>query len=157
VEANQHPTQTGIMSATVIAHNSSIAVAITTLLPKLSSNIEFTMPITNIESSGPSVNAHKTDDIDKLNVSANRNKFLSKAIQQARMAKKMSQKDLASKINVKIQVMGDYESGKAVPSGQIISKIEKVLEVKLPRAGVMPMAQGVSTKCGAAKVGPLNL
>lgn len=70
------------------------------------------------------------------------------------MAKKMSQKELASKVNVKLQVMGDYESGKAVPTGQIISKIEKILDVKLPRPGMKPTVPGVSSKIGAAKVGP---
>lgn len=60
---------------------------------------------------------------------------LRKAIQQARMAKKMSQKELATAINEKPQVVGDYESGKAVPNPQIISKLERKLGCKLPRPG----------------------
>ena len=113
---------------------------------------EFIMPITNIATSGSSSATTRKDDSDKqLKVSA---KFFSKAVQQARMAKGMSQKDLASKVNVKTQVMGDYESGKAVPNGQIISKIEKTLECKLPRPGMKPT---VPSKCGVAKVGPLNI
>mmetsp|Transcript_19739 Transcript_19739/g.24900 ORF Transcript_19739/g.24900 Transcript_19739/m.24900 type:complete len:116 (-) Transcript_19739:338-685(-) len=63
------------------------------------------------------------------------NKSLSKAIQQARMAKKMSQKDLATAINEKPQVIAEYENGKAIPNGQIIVKIERKLGCKLPRPG----------------------
>jgi len=47
----------------------------------------------------------------------------------------MTQKDLATKINEKPQVVGEYESGKAVPNPQIIGKIERALGCKLPRAG----------------------
>lgn len=63
------------------------------------------------------------------------NKSLSKAIQQARMAKKMTQKDLATAINEKPQVIAEYENGKAIPNGQIIVKIERKLGCKLPRPG----------------------
>ncbi len=112
------------------------------------------MPISSIENNvSSSANARKPDDTDKLKVSA---KFIGKAIQQARMGK-MSQKDLASKVNVKIQVMCDYESGKSVPNGQIISKMEKILDVKLPRQGTKTTAPGASSKCGVAKVGPLKI
>merc|ERR1712127_236118 len=71
-------------------------------------------------------------------------KSLSKAIQQARMAKKMTQKDLATKINEKPQVIGEYESGKAVPNGQIIVKIERALGCKLLRPGKNPAAKTAS-------------
>jgi putative transcription factor len=56
---------------------------------------------------------------------------LRKAIQQARTTHKMSQSMLANKINVKSNVINDYESGKAIPNQQIIVKLEKVLKVKL--------------------------
>ena len=48
-------------------------------------------------------------------------------------AKKMNQKALATAINEKPQVIGEYESGKAVPNPQIISKIERTLGCKLPK------------------------
>lgn len=54
---------------------------------------------------------------------------------QARTAKKMTQKELATAINEKPQVVGDYESGRAIPNPQIISKLERKLGVKLPRPG----------------------
>merc|ERR1719453_275439 len=52
-------------------------------------------------------------------------------IQQARVAKKMSQKEVATKINEKPQTVNEYESGKAVPNQQILGKLERVLGAKL--------------------------
>lgn len=44
----------------------------------------------------------------------------------------MTQKDLAYKINEKIQLVNEYESGKAAaPNQSILSKMEKALGVKL--------------------------
>lgn len=55
-----------------------------------------------------------------------------KAIQQARQEKGLSQKDLATKINEKPQVVNDYEGGRAAnPSQLILGKMERVLGVKL--------------------------
>ncbi len=34
---------------------------------------------------------------------------------------------------MKVQVIGDYENGKAVPNAQIAGKIERALDVRLPR------------------------
>ncbi|XP_052787759.1 endothelial differentiation-related factor 1 homolog [Mya arenaria] len=56
---------------------------------------------------------------------------VSKIIQQARQAKGWTQKDLATKINEKQQVINEYEAGKAIPNQQIISKLERNLGVKL--------------------------
>ena len=75
-------------------------------------------------------------------------KSLSKAIQQARMAKKMTQKDLATAINEKPQIIGEYENGKAIPNGQIIAKIERKLGCKLPRPG--KKSGGAKKPAGAA-------
>jgi len=59
-----------------------------------------------------------------------------KAIQQARMEKGLSQKDCAQKINEKPTVLQDYESGKAIPNTQILSKLERALGVKLRGADI---------------------
>ncbi|KAJ0960383.1 hypothetical protein J5N97_001800 [Dioscorea zingiberensis] len=53
------------------------------------------------------------------------------AIQKARLAKKMSQAELAKLINERAQVVQEYESGKAVPNQAVLAKMEKVLDVKL--------------------------
>lgn len=54
-----------------------------------------------------------------------------KIIGQTRQAKSMTQKDLAVRINEKPSVIQEYESGKAIPHAQILSKMERVLGVKL--------------------------
>ena len=48
-------------------------------------------------------------------------------MQQARQEKKMSQKELATKLNVKPTVVQDIETGKAVWDGAMVSKIERIL------------------------------
>jgi ribosome-binding protein aMBF1 (putative translation factor) len=56
---------------------------------------------------------------------------------KARLAKEpsMTQKDLATKVNEKPSVINDYESGRAVPNQQVLSKIERALGVKLRGKG----------------------
>lgn len=54
-----------------------------------------------------------------------------KLIQQGRQAKGLSQKDLATKINEKPQVITDYEAGRGIPNNVILGKIEKVIGLKL--------------------------
>jgi putative transcription factor len=55
------------------------------------------------------------------------------AMQQARMAAKLGQKELAAKMCVPMQVIHSYENGTAIPNNAFIAKIEKVLNTKLPR------------------------
>jgi putative transcription factor len=52
-------------------------------------------------------------------------------MQTARLDLKLSQKDVAQKINEKPSVLQDYESGKAIPNPQILAKLERALGVKL--------------------------
>jgi len=54
-----------------------------------------------------------------------------KLIQQGRQQKGLTQKDLATKICEKIQVVNEYESGKAIPNQQILGKIERAIGIKL--------------------------
>jgi len=54
-----------------------------------------------------------------------------KIIQQGRQAKGWTQKDLATKICEKPQVVTEYEQGKAIPNQNIIGKIERAIELKL--------------------------
>ena len=54
-----------------------------------------------------------------------------KAIMQGRLAKKLTQAQLAQQINEKPQIIQEYESGKAIPNQQVLSKLERILGVKL--------------------------
>ena len=58
---------------------------------------------------------------------------LGKEIQQGRTAKKLTQKQLATMLNEKPQVIQQYENGQAIPNPQIINKLQKTLGVKLTR------------------------
>jgi ribosome-binding protein aMBF1 (putative translation factor) len=58
---------------------------------------------------------------------------LKTAIQQARIAMKLSQKELAAKMCVPVAVIHTYENGTAIPTNAFIAQIEKVLKTKLPR------------------------
>merc|ERR1712117_869522 len=53
------------------------------------------------------------------------------ALQQARVAKKLSQAQLATAIAEKGSVINEYESGKAIPNGAIINKLNRALGVRL--------------------------
>lgn len=56
---------------------------------------------------------------------------VSKLIQQGRQAKGLTQKDLAQRINEKQQVINEYESGRAIPNNQVMSKLERAIGMKL--------------------------
>ncbi|KAI3457369.1 hypothetical protein Pfo_014032 [Paulownia fortunei] len=82
-------------------------------------------------SSGTSLNTRKLDE-DTENLTHDKVPTeLKKAIMQARMDKKLTQAQLAQVINEKPQIIQEYESGKAIPNQQIISKLERALGVKL--------------------------
>lgn len=70
-------------------------------------------------------NAEEAEKIETVSLS------LSQKIQKGRAAKGMKQKDLSTKINVKPQVIADYESGRAIPDNKILGKIERALGIKL--------------------------
>ncbi len=54
-------------------------------------------------------------------------------IQQARLSKKMSQKQLAQAAGVSQQDIANYENGKAIPNNQFVVRLEKILGCCLPR------------------------
>jgi putative transcription factor len=90
----------------------------------------------------------KSDEVGKI---AKVDKSLCKAIMQARTAKKMTQKDLATAISVKPQVMAKYETGKAVPDPQMIGKLERKLGCKLPRPGANASSPKKTTTTSGGK------
>lgn len=58
---------------------------------------------------------------------------LKKQIIQARTAKKLTQAQLGQLINEKPQVIQEYESGKAIPNPQVLSKLSRALGVTLKK------------------------
>ena len=67
--------------------------------------------------------------IDQTDKQLSRN--VSLRIQQARQAKGWTQKELATKISEKPQVVNDYEAGRGIPNPAVLAKMERALGVKL--------------------------
>lgn len=90
----------------------------------------------------------ETDELHHERVSLS----LTRAMQQARQAKGMTQKELATKIAEKPQVINEYESGKAIPNNVILGKIERALGVKLRGKDIgKPLEPKGGAKGGAKK------
>jgi ribosome-binding protein aMBF1 (putative translation factor) len=75
----------------------------------------------------------KKDPTDDIVVPPEITFSLQKAIQQARLAQKWSQKDLAQKLNVPVSTINQYENGTAVPNNLFIATMEKLMNTMLPR------------------------
>ena len=56
---------------------------------------------------------------------------LRQAIQKARCAKLLTQKQLSNNINLNVQIISDIESGKALYNARDINKIIRYLKIKL--------------------------
>ncbi len=74
-------------------------------------------------------NALKLDEDVKIEVPKN----LQQLISQGRTTKSLTQKQLSTQLGVSVQVLSRWESGKEIPTNGDISKIERILGVKLPR------------------------
>ena len=55
-------------------------------------------------------------------------------MQKARLKAKITQKELATKLNVKVSVIHSYETGTCIPNNAFIAQIDTILKSKLPRA-----------------------
>uniref|UniRef100_A0A7S0V6A5 HTH cro/C1-type domain-containing protein n=1 Tax=Polytomella parva TaxID=51329 RepID=A0A7S0V6A5_9CHLO len=75
--------------------------------------------------------AYKLDQETETFVHQKVSSDLKNQIVQARTAKKMTQVQLAQAVNEKPQIIQEYESGKAIPNPQILSKLSRVLGVTL--------------------------
>lgn len=60
----------------------------------------------------------------------------SRALQQARCERKLTQAQLAQRVNEKQSLIKAYEDGTAIPNGQIENKLRRELGVNLPPARV---------------------
>ncbi|CAE7441018.1 MBF1B [Symbiodinium sp. CCMP2592] len=89
---------------------------------------------TNVSAHSTVPNAKKLDENGETFRHATVSHEFKTALQQARIAKKMTQTALATAINEKGSVINEYESGKAIPNGAIINKLNKALGVRLPKA-----------------------
>ncbi|KAF9475661.1 MBF1-domain-containing protein [Pholiota conissans] len=69
-----------------------------------------------------------------------------RAMQDARLALKLTQKDVAQKVNEKPSVIQEYESSNAIPNPQILGKLERALGVKLRGADIGKKLAGPSKK-----------
>jgi len=69
----------------------------------------------------------ESDELKHATVDLN----VGKLIQQGRQAKGWTQKDLATKICEKPQIITEYEQGKAIPNQIILGKIERAVGLKL--------------------------
>lgn len=58
-------------------------------------------------------------------------KTLGKKIQRRRKALKLTQEQLAEKVNISLVYLGYIEQGRYVPSVAVLSKIARVLKIKL--------------------------
>jgi ribosome-binding protein aMBF1 (putative translation factor) len=83
--------------------------------------------------SKPHVQKNPLDTVDIV-IPLKINTELKTAIQQARLAQKLSQKDLAAKLAIPVSTINTYENGTAIPNNAFIAKLEKALNTKLPRA-----------------------
>ncbi len=105
--------------------------------PEVGSNFQDWKPVIlkkktiNIKNENVNIKKSNENDVIKINKT---NIELKKAMQQARLSCKMSQKDVAQRMNVKSSDIMNYENGKAIPNNAFISKLEKFYQVKLPRA-----------------------
>ncbi len=105
--------------------------------PEVGTNFQDWKPVVlkkktiNIKNENVSNKKSNENDVIKINKT---NIELKKAMQQARLSCKMSQKDVAQRMNVKTNLIVDYESGKLAPSNSFLSKLERIYNIKLPRA-----------------------
>ncbi|KAA6404111.1 MAG: putative transcriptional coactivator multiprotein bridging factor [Streblomastix strix] len=53
------------------------------------------------------------------------------AIQRARCDQKLTQAQLAQRINEPVKIINEYETGSGVPSNKVLSKLERTLGIKL--------------------------
>lgn len=72
-------------------------------------------------------NLDNEEDVIKPTVSLS-NSLL---IQNGRLAKKLSQKQLAQRLNIDSKIIQGYESGKLVPDVKLMTRIENILNIKL--------------------------
>lgn len=92
--------------------------------------------VSNANHQGPGRNALKLELESEELTHKTVGQEVKKAIMQGRLAKKLTQAQLAQQINELPKVIQEYESGKAIPNQQILGKLERILGVKLRGKGI---------------------
>lgn len=95
------------------------------LHPKIHTDVHYITP------SGASQSGKRIDPNDELPQTTTVGRDTGQAIQQARLAKKLKQSDLAKQLNVAPDIIRDYENGSAPRNGALLNRMGKVLGVKL--------------------------
>ena len=74
-----------------------------------------------------------TNKVDKMEIDTlpRVTKNQARAIVNGRLSKKWTQKQLATAMNEKIEVISKYESGKAIANNQLLQKFRRILGTKL--------------------------
>ncbi len=73
------------------------------------------------------------DDTDNFGSPKTVSDNLSRALMDARNAKKITQKQLAADISVHVSLIQNYENGSAIPDPGILNKLDRALGIHLPR------------------------
>ena len=76
---------------------------------------------------------HSTKTSNPEHFKLEQSKNLGQLISTARVVKNITQKELANKIGVSVQILNRWESNKEILTNANIANIEKILGVKLPR------------------------
>lgn len=92
---------------------------------------KFTAGTNKATAAGPSLNTKKLEEDTENLTHEHVSRELKVSIMKARLDKKLTQAQLAQQINEKPQIIQEYENGKAIPNQQVLSKLERVLGVKL--------------------------
>nr|CAG4638848.1 EOG090X0ILG [Cyclestheria hislopi] len=97
------------------------------------------LPVETVSKFGAASNKHtvttlNTSKLDQETEELKHDKIpleIGKIIQKGRQDKGWTQKDLATRINEKPQVINDYEAGRGVPNQTVLGKIERAIGIKL--------------------------
>jgi ribosome-binding protein aMBF1 (putative translation factor) len=79
---------------------------------------------------GEQVKHQKLDSHEEVFETPKATLSFAQKMQKARLTSKLSQKDLAQKLNIQSNVINSYENGKAIQDKQLESKIKKLLNFK---------------------------
>jgi len=102
-------------------------------IPNATRNTEKVVYISNTNNNYQSTGKKIVDEDGEVKKIPNVGIVIGTQISQARSAKKISQKDLATQMNLPLQLIQQTENGKAVRNNGLLAKLERKLGVKFNR------------------------